>query len=49
MSQTESIFFVERTKEEGREIILIVDESHYHYWSNQSQELVQSVIHLNSF
>ena len=37
--------FVERTKEEGREIILIVDESHYHYWSNQSQELVQSVIH----
>jgi len=37
--------FVDRTKEEGREIILIVDESHYHYWSNQSQELVQSVIH----
>ena len=36
--------FVERTKEEGREIILIVDESHYHYWSNKSQELVQSVI-----
>lgn len=36
--------FVKNTKEDGREIILIVDESHYHYWSNQSQELVHDVI-----
>jgi len=36
--------FVRNTKEKGREIILIVDESHYHYWSNQSQELVRDVI-----
>lgn len=36
--------FVKNTKNEGKEIILIVDESHYHYWSNQSQELIQSVI-----
>lgn len=36
--------FVRNTKAEGREIILIVDESHYHYWSKKSQELVQSVI-----
>jgi len=36
--------FVQNTKEKGREIILIVDESHNHYWSNQSQELVKDVI-----
>jgi len=36
--------FVRNTKEKGREIILIVDESHYHYWSDQSQELVRDVI-----
>ncbi len=36
--------FVKNTKDEDREIILIVDESHYHYWSKQSQELIQSVI-----
>ncbi len=36
--------FVAKTKESGLEIILIVDESHYHYWSMKSQELVQSVI-----
>lgn len=36
--------FVAKTKESGLEIILIVDESHYHYWSNKSQELVQGVI-----
>src|SRR3989339_574685 len=36
--------FVRNTKQEGREIILIVDESHHHYWSNQSQELVNDVI-----
>ena len=36
--------YVKNTKAEGREIILIVDESHYHYWSKQSQELIQDVI-----
>jgi type III restriction enzyme len=36
--------FVKNTKDEGREIVLIVDESHYHYWSKQSQELIQDVI-----
>jgi len=36
--------FIRNTKQEGREIILIVDESHYHYWSKQSQELVHDVI-----
>lgn len=36
--------FVRNTKQEGREIILIVDESHYHYWSDQSQELVHKEI-----
>lgn len=36
--------FVRNTKHEGREIVLIVDESHYHYWSKQSQELVHDVI-----
>lgn len=36
--------FVRNTKQEGREIVLIVDESHYHYWSKQSQELVHDVI-----
>lgn len=36
--------FVKNTKAERREIILIVDESHYHYWSKQSQELIQEVI-----
>lgn len=36
--------FVRNTKHEGREIVLIVDESHYHYWSDQSQELVHDVI-----
>ena len=36
--------FIQKTKHEGREIILIVDESHHHYWSEQSQELVHDVI-----
>lgn len=36
--------FVKNTKEAGLQIILIVDESHYHYWSDKSQELVQDVI-----
>ena len=35
---------VRNTKQESREIVLIVDESHYHYWSDQSQELVHDVI-----
>lgn len=36
--------FVRNTKEAGKEIVLIVDESHHHYWSDQSQELVHEVI-----
>jgi type III restriction enzyme len=36
--------FVRNTKRENREIVLIVDESHHHYWSTQSQELVHDVI-----
>ncbi len=36
--------FVKNTRSAGREIILIVDESHHHYWSRQSQELVTDVI-----
>src|SRR3989338_8108889 len=36
--------YVRNTKQENREIILIVDESHNHYWSKQSQELVHDVI-----
>jgi len=36
--------FVKNTRERGREIILIVDESHHYYWSDQSQELVHDVI-----
>ncbi|MDP2670967.1 MAG: DEAD/DEAH box helicase family protein [bacterium] len=36
--------FVKNTKENGLQIILIVDESHYHYWSLKSQQLVQEVI-----
>ncbi len=35
---------VANTKKEGLEIVLIVDESHYRYWSKKSQELVQGVI-----
>lgn len=35
---------IRNSKESGLEIILIVDESHYHYWSKKSQELVQGVI-----
>jgi type III restriction enzyme len=35
---------VANTKKDGLEIVLIVDESHYHYWSKKSQELVQGVI-----
>jgi type III restriction enzyme len=36
--------YVSNTKEAGIDIILIVDESHYHYWSKKSQDLVQSII-----
>ncbi len=36
--------FIENTKEKGVEIILIVDESHYHYWSEKTQTFVQDVI-----
>jgi len=36
--------FVNNTKQKGLGIILIVDESHFHYWSKKSQDLVQSVI-----
>lgn len=36
--------FIANTKEKGLQIILIVDESHYHYWSEKSQALVQDVI-----
>lgn len=36
--------FINNTKEKGLQIILIVDESHYHYWSPKSQELVQDVM-----
>lgn len=35
---------VANTRETGVEIILIVDESQYHYWSKKSQELVQGII-----
>lgn len=36
--------FIANTKEKRLQIILIVDESHYHYWSEKSQNLVQDVI-----
>ncbi len=36
--------FVKSAKEHGNEIILIVDESHYHYWSNETQDFVQTII-----
>ncbi len=35
---------IRNTEQKERKIILIVDESHYHYWSKQSQELVNDVI-----
>lgn len=34
---------VENTKEEGREIILIIDESHHHATSDISQELISDI------
>lgn len=36
--------FINNTKDGGVQIILIVDESHYHYWAQKSQALVQDVI-----
>src|SRR3989344_119452 len=36
--------FIANTKKAGIDIILVVDESHCRYWSERSQELVQSVI-----
>ena len=36
--------YVENTKEKGLGIVLIVDESHYHYWSAKSQDLVKTII-----
>lgn len=36
--------FVTNTKEKGLQIILIVDESHYHYWAIKSQNMVQEII-----
>ena len=36
--------FIRNTKQKDREVILIVDESHHHYWSRKSQELVNDVI-----
>jgi type III restriction enzyme len=36
--------FVGNSNANGIETILIVDESHHHYWSQQTQEFVQQVI-----
>jgi type III restriction enzyme len=36
--------YIENSKEKGLDIVLLVDESHYHYWSDKSQQLVQNVI-----
>lgn len=36
--------FIDTTKQNGIDIILIVDESHYHYWSEASQDLVKTII-----
>jgi len=36
--------FVANSKANGKELILIVDESHHHYWSQQTQEFVQEIL-----
>jgi len=36
--------YIRNTKKQGREIVLIIDESHYHYWGKNSQELANNVI-----
>jgi type III restriction enzyme len=36
--------FVRNTREEGRVIVLIIDESHYYYWGKNSQELAETII-----
>jgi len=35
---------VEGTKEEGRDVVLIVDESHETFWSEQTQQFIDDVI-----
>ncbi len=37
--------FIDNTITDGREIVLIVDESHYYYWSQDSQKLVTNTLH----
>lgn len=36
--------YIGNTKKQGREVVLIIDESHYHYWGKNSQELANNVI-----
>ena len=36
--------FVANTKANGKDIILIVDESHHHYWSRQTQDFIQQIV-----
>jgi len=36
--------FIKKTKEEGREIILIIDESHHTYLSERSQMIIREII-----
>jgi len=40
---------IERTKEEGREIVLIIDESHHHATSDISRKLIQDIGHKLAF
>lgn len=39
--------YINNTRDNGIDVILLVDESHYHYWSDRSQELIQDVIQPN--
>lgn len=36
--------YINNTRDNGINVILLVDESHYHYWSERSQELIQDII-----
>lgn len=36
--------FVRNSKEQGREIVFIIDESHFYYWGKNSQELAETII-----
>ena len=36
--------YINNSKHMGLEVILIVDESHYHYWSLKSQEFIQRIV-----